>query len=72
MLNVLGLIQLEDVEDLGLSRLRLEAGVQEADVETDLIEATWTGLWPLSPGGWCPLASPCILGPLYTCILVSW
>ena len=72
MLNVLGLIQLEDVEDLGLSRLRLEAGVQEADVETDLIEATWTGLWPLSLGGRCPLASPCILGPLYTCILVSW
>ena len=63
MLNVLGLIQLEDVEDLGLSRLRLEAaltteaGVQEADVKTDLIEPTWTGLWPLSLGGWCLLAS---------------
>ena len=51
MLNVLCVIHLENVEDLGL-RLRLEAalstqaGVQEADVETDLIEAPLS-FWPL-------------------------
>ena len=51
MLNVLCVIQLENVEDLGLrlgleAALSTQAGVQEADVETDLIEAS-LHLWPL-------------------------